>query len=220
MLPTVWFVAESSVPHASGLERDPLAEGQDPIGLYVSGGAAVAVAAGAVAGGLSVGGWPGVGFYTLAGVAGLYGGYVLVLGVGWRLVSRSVSRASTRSAQREAAAVGQQVLELRFRVGADGSETDGGIPDVDSIMDDISAALGEQGDCAEAASTGSDYRLFVRAIDVPTALDAARRATARHPLPAGSYLWLPDPRQPRMGSRHALRAAPAPNRAAAGVRGR
>lgn len=151
----------------------------------------------------------------MAGVAGLYGGYALVLGLGWRFASRSLSRASTRSAQREAAAVGQHVLELRFRVAADGSETDDGVPEVDAIMDGISAALGEQGDCPEAASTGGDYRLFVRAIDVQTAVNAVRRVTARHPLPAGSYLWLPDPRQPRMGSRLALRAAPATPRAAA-----
>jgi len=186
------------------LERDPLAEGQHPIGLYVSGGVAVAVAAG-----LSVRGWPAVGCYTVAGVVGLYGGYVLVLGVGWRLVSGALTRATTRSAQRGAAAVGQRVLELRFRVGADGCEAEGGgVPEIDRIMEDISAALGKEGDCSEAEGTGVDHRLFVRATDVQTGVDAVRRVAVRHSLPPGSYLWIPDLVQPRMGSRHALRAAP------------
>jgi len=204
------------VPPGSGLERDPLAAGQDPIGLYVSGGVGVAVATGAVAGGLSMGGWPAVGCYTIAGIAGLYGGYVLALGVGWRLVSGALTRATTRSALREAASAGQRVLELRFRAGFDGSESEaGGIPDVDRIVDDVDAALGDGGDCSEAAGTGGDYRLLIRATDTETAVSAVHRVAERNPLPADSYLWIPDPRQPRLGTRLALGATAATPRSAA-----
>lgn len=195
-------MTEPSTPHASGLEPDPLAEAQNPLQLYVGGGVGLAVAAGAIVAGLSFGGWPAVGCYVIAGVAGLYGGYVLALGVGWRVGSRAVTRVTTRSLHGEAESLGQRVLELRFKADLDESHAD--VNEVDRIMDEISAELGEAGECPQADSTGDRHRLFIRAADVQTGVNAVRLVASRRPLPADSYVWIPDGTDPRMGRRLTL----------------
>lgn len=192
-------VTQHPAPYEPELQPDPLAEAQEPVRLYVTGGVAAVVAVAAVAGGRVVGGWSGVGCYVIGGAAALYGCHVLVLGVGWRFASKALTRSVTDAAHREAAARGRRVVELRFSAPHD----DPGVA-IDRLMEAISTTLGDSGECEHAQSTGFDHRLFIEATDVQVAVDVVRRAAKGHPLPASAYLWVPDATRYRFGQRLTL----------------
>lgn len=175
---------------------DPLLSGQRPTGFYLGGGLAIAAAAGIAYAGRQVGGLPAVGCYVVAGLSGLYGGYVVLLGGGWQVLSKVLTRASTRAMCRKASERGQRVLELRSR--GDFSDSS-----VGRVMDQINAGLDGTGSCDAVESTGDLYRFFIQGKDLTAMVETLRTVTFQPQLSA-SYLWIPEPAEPRTGTRLGL----------------
>lgn len=185
---------------------DPLLSGQRPTGFYLGGGLALAAAAGIAYAGRQVGGLPAVGCYVVAGLSGLYGGYVVLLGGGWQVLSKVLTRASTRAMCRKASERGQRVLELRSR--GDFSDSS-----VGRVMDQINAGLDGTGSCDAVESTGDLYRVLH-----PRQRPHSHGGDPQNGhLPAPTLSQLPlDPRACRTTHRHTPRPVGLPVAALAG----
>lgn len=181
---------------------DPRRGGQVPWPLYAAGaGAALAAGAGwwAVAGAsgpLRIVGW------VIGIAAALCGGYSLVLGAGWQVVSTGLGQWFGRHRRADALRTGEHLLELRFGRGSDPE------PDfVDDLFDALGDRLGENAECGEIVAQGGAVTYYLHGKDLEGMVAAVRAVTPGFSLPDNSYLWVPDLTRPDYGRILPLRNA-------------
>ncbi len=67
------------------------------------------------------------------------------------------------------------------------------------VIDALNADLGSTGRCDQATVSDGCLRYHVVGRDSERLMAACRRAAARFPVPAGTYIWRPEPSGPPLG---------------------
>lgn len=132
----------------------------------------------------------------VAGAAGLYAAYNLVLSGGWLLLTWGLGKWMSAVRRRDALREGKHLVELRFPGDDD---------PVESYPDALNRAfldghlLGPDADCGEVSSGGGAVTCHVSGPDLDRLVAAVRRVAAGFVLPPEAYLWVPDLRRAGFG---------------------